>query len=449
MKLMRFIPVIGLLLFQGPAVAGNWGNWRGPHFDGSTEETGLPAVFSPKENCLWSAPMPGPAASTPVVWEDNVFVTSTDEKAQQLLGICLDRKSGAVRWSREIGKGFRQDDKSTLAGPSPVTDGERVIFFFGSGDLAAFDFAGKLLWKRQIQEEYGSFAFLWTFSTSPVLHGGKLFLQVLQRDTSFDGIGGGRRGKEGGGNESYLLALDPATGKEIWRTVRPSEANAESLESFSTPMPYTFKGREELLVTGGDVMTGHDLLTGNELWRSPSWNPEKISHWRLVPGPVAGDGVILACAPKRAPVYAYKAGGSGFLTEADAAWVSGDAVNSQHVSSDVATPLFYRGRFYVMNSDRKALACLEPGTGKLFWEYRVEGAAKIESSPVGADGKVFFMDQRGTVTALAAGDEAKLLHQAEFGDAGQKDIRSSPVVAQGCLFVRTNAALFCVGTAGK
>ena len=234
---MRLLSVFALTCSLMSAPAGNWPNWRGPDYNGSSQGKGIPEKFSPVENLRWQAGLPGPGASTPVVWGENVFVTTTDEKAEKLLGICLDRKTGAERWRKEIGKGFRQDDRSTYAGPSPVTDGERVVFFFGTGDLAAFDFAGKPLWTRQIQADYGSFAFLWTFSSSPVLHGGRLYLQVLQRDTSFEGHGA-LRGKPGGGNESYLLALDPVTGKEQWKVVRPSDANAESKESFATPMPF-------------------------------------------------------------------------------------------------------------------------------------------------------------------------------------------------------------------
>jgi outer membrane protein assembly factor BamB len=441
---MNALSVLLLTVSISVVQAGDWPNWRGPAFDGSSQEKGIPASFSPTENVLWSALMPGPAASTPVIMGDSVFVSTTHEKEEKLLGLCLDRKTGAVKWSREIGPGFRQDDRSTFAGPSPVTDGKLVVFFFGTGDMAAFSMDGKPLWTRQIQSEYGSFAFLWTFSSSPVLYDGRLYLQVLQRDTSFEGHGA-LRGKPGGNNESYLLALDPATGKEQWRVVRPSDARAESLESFATPVPFTFNGRSELLVAGGDVLTGHDPGSGKELWRTPSWNPEKISHWRLVPSPVAGDGVVLACAPKRAPVYAFKAGASGLVNDSGRAWTSGDDVNSQHVSSDVATPLFYQNRFYILNSDRKALTAVDPKTGKLFWEYRVDGGVKIESSPTAADGRIYFMDQRGRVTVVAAGDEAKLLHQVDFGDQGQKDIRSSIAIAHGCLFIRTNSALFCVG----
>lgn len=440
---MKLLTTLVFALGTLSSHAGNWPNWRGPNFDGSSGETNLPEKFSPTENCLWSFPLPGPAASTPVVWEDSVFLTTTDEPNQKLWGICLDRKTGKERWRREIGTGFRSDDRSNFGGPSPVTDGQRVIFFFGTGDLAAFDFSGNELWKRQIQKEYGNFAFLWGFSSSPVLFDGHLYLQVLQRDTTFES-NGTLRGRREGNNESYLLAMDPATGKEIWRHVRPSDANAESHEAFNTPVPITRNGKTELIVAGGDCLTSHEAATGKEIWRWGTWNPEKISHWRLVPGAVVAQDTVLICAPKRAPAYAIKTGGSGLLSDDFIAWSSSDEVNSKDVSSDVSTPLYYKGRFYVMNSDRKALSCLEPKTGKMYWEQRVDGV-KIESSPTGADGKIYFMDQRGKVTVMEAGDEAKVLLQVDMGDPSQKDIRSSIAAAQGCLFIRTNLALYCIG----
>ena len=134
------------------------------------------------------------------------------------------------------------------------------------------------------------------------------------------------------------------------------------------------------------------------------------------------------------------------LKEDSLAWVSGE-VNSRDVSSDVATPLFYKNRFYILNSDRKSVSAVDPKSGKLFWEYRVEGSVKIESSPTAAEGRIYFMDQRGKVTVLAAGDEAKLLHEADFGGPGEKDIRSSIAIAGGSLLVRTNTALFCIAKA--
>jgi outer membrane protein assembly factor BamB len=137
-----------------------------------------------------------------------------------------------------------------------------------------------------------------------------LYVQVLQRDEPVHG-----RGKTDGPIDSYLLALDLGTGKEIWKQARPSDAKSESHEAYSTPIPFEHQGRKEILITGGDCITGHDAATGAELWRWGTWNPNKITHWRLVPSPVSGGGVVLACAPKGSPVFAFKAGAKGTQTD--------------------------------------------------------------------------------------------------------------------------------------
>src|SRR5437867_7218826 len=264
----------------------------------------------------------------------------------------------------------------------------------------------------------------------------KLYMQVLQRDVPANG-----RGKKDGPNESYLLALDPDTGKQLWRQLRPSEAVAESREAFTTPIPYEYKGRKQLIVIGGDCLTGHDLASGKELWRWGTWNPEKISHWRLVPSPVAGGGVVLGCGPKGAPVCAVKAGGKGTLDDSGLAWKS----TEREISSDVSTPLFYQDRFYVLNSDRKSIARVVPASGKVEWVGEPGSQAKIESSPTGADGRIYFMNFRGDVFVVEAGEQFKLLHKTAMGDEGDNKLRSSIAIAHGCLFIRTDSKLYCVG----
>ena len=151
--------------------------------------------------------MPGPSAATPVIWNDHVFISSADQQKRSICALCLDRQTGKVLWQRETGPGYSQDRQSNYASPSPVTDGKRVIFFYGSGELIAFDFEGQELWSHNIQKEYGPFAFNWTFSTSPLLFNDRLYLQVLQRDVPVNG-----HGRPDGANDSYLLALDPKTG---------------------------------------------------------------------------------------------------------------------------------------------------------------------------------------------------------------------------------------------
>lgn len=416
------------------ATAADWPNWRGPFHNGSTTETGLPETFSKTENVKWVIDLPGRAASTPIVWGDKVFLTSTDEETKSLLVYCLNRADGSTVWRHEVGVGISRDERSNYASPSPVTDGKLVYFFFGNGELLAYDFTGQKVWSRNIQKDYGDFAFQWTFSTSPVLHDGRLYLQVLQRDRPVNG-----RGRTDGPNDSYLLALNPANGEELWRHIRPADARMESLEAFSTPVPFEFNGRKELLVVGGDCITGHDPATGRELWRWGTWNPTRITHWRLVPSPLPAGSVVLACAPKNSPVYAVKAGLSGTLSDADLAWVSSE----REVSSDVSTPLYYQGSVYLLNSDRKTLSRIEPSSGRVIWTGELASRSKFEASPLGADGRIYLMNHEGQVHVVrAGGEEFTLLHQTDMGDEGDRELRPSVIAAHNQLFIRTGRKLY-------
>lgn len=432
----------GLMAAAGwlvPALAGmgeEWPNWRGPHFNGASEERDLPAAFSKTNAVKWCAPLPGPSAATPVVWGERVFVSAAEPATKTLWALGLDRRTGRELWRRPCGQGFARDDRSNFASPSPVTDGKRVWFYYGTGDLAAFDLDGAPLWSRNLQNDYGQFAFLWTYGSSPLLFDGRLYVQVLQRDVPVQG-----RGRADAPNESYLLALDPASGRELWRRVRPSDARQESREAYSTPLPVTLDGRTELVVVGGDCVTGHSAETGEELWRWGTWNPQRITHWRLVPSAVAGDGVVLACAPKGGAVYAFKAGARGVLDDAALAWVSRD----RNVSSDVCTPLFYRGRFYVLNGERRVLSRIVPASGQVEWTGELGRGPKIEASPTAADGRIYFMDHAGTVYVVAADEQFRLLDTVNMADPGDDRLRSSIAVSGGNLFIRTGSKLYCVG----
>jgi len=417
--------------------AADWPQWRGPAFNGTSPEKNLPAQWSKTENVAWAAPMPGPSAATPVIHGNHVFVNSSDAQTKSSVALALDRRSGKQLWQHQVSPTIARDNRSTYSSPSPATDGKLVVFFYGNGDLVAFDFTGKQLWKRNIQADYGDFAFQWTFSSSPLLHDGRLYLQVLQRNTPVHG-----KGRENG--ESYLLAMEPATGQTLWKHVRPADAVAESLEAFSTPIPFEFNGRKELLIVGGDCISGHDPATGREFWRWGTWNPQKIGHWRLVPSPVAGAGVILACAPKKEPVYAVRAGGNGNLGDAGLLWKSEDRA----VSSDVPTPAFADGDFLVLSDGSRALSRVEPKTGKVKWTTETPGRSKYEASPTVADGKIYLMNFAAEVTVVNLAD-GKVLATIPMGEPGDNDTRSTIAVAGGQLFIRTNNKLYCVGKAAQ
>jgi len=424
------------LALSSTVYAANWAHWRGPEFNGSSPETGLPAEFSPSNHVKWAAELPGPSAATPIIWNDHVFISSTDLKTKSLLALAFDRKSGQELWRREISPGFARDDRSNLASPSPATDGKQVIFLYGNGEVAAFDFSGQPRWSLNLEKTYGPLTYQWTYGASPTLFDDKLFIQVLQRDVPVHG-----RGRRDGPNDSYLLALEPSTGKELWRHLRPCNANAESQEAYSTPIPVNVAGKAQMLIVGGDCLTGHRLADGQELWRWGTWNPTRIGHWRLVPCLVTDGKVALVAAPKGAPVYAVKVGGAGARSSDALAWKSED----REVSSDVSTPAYYGGRFYVLNSDKKTIARVDPASGKPDWIGDLESRPKIEGSPTAADGKLYFQNHAGETFVVGTGDEFKVLHRVAMGDASDRDTRSSIAVSGGNLFIRTASKLYCIG----
>lgn len=438
---MKHFSCLALLLVSSLSVhSANWGQWRGPNFNGSTDAGSLPTQWSKTENVAWRADLPGPSAASPIVWDNHVFISSANPETDSLHALCYDRNSGKLLWQHQVATGHRRDERSDFASNSPATDGEVVVFFYGNGLMFAYDFAGNELWKRNIEEDFGRLAYGWTPSTSPLIHDGQLILQILQRDVPVRGHGEPDRF-----NESYLLALNPKNGEKLWRTIRPSKANAESLEAFTSPVPFEFNGRKEILVAGGDAISGHDPASGEELWRWGTWNPNRIGHWRLVPSPVAGDGVILACAPKRDPIYAVKAGGRGTLGDDDLAWVSRD---ERDITSDVPTPAFYNGDFFILSDVRRVLSRVEPKSGKIKWSIETPGRDKFEASPLAADGKLYLMNFNSDVVVVDAGS-GKILSEIAMGDQGEEYSRASIAASDGQLFIRTNKSLYCIGKRGS
>lgn len=450
-----FFLAIATLAVASIGSAEDWPQFRGPHFNGTSDATGVPDQFSQTENVRWSLDLAGPSAATPIVLGDRIFMSSTNLENDQLLAMCVDRNNGEVLWQHEVAAGIRRDTRSTFSAPSPATDGNVVVFFYGNGELVTYDLDGGQQWRSNL----GPFAFLWTFSTSPLIDDGRLIMQVLQRDVPVGRRSGGRgrgrgrpdaqRGQQASQPaqpqekiESYLLALDPKTGEELWRHVRPSQAVAESLEAFSTPVPLDVNGRRQLLVVGGDAVTGHDPATGEELWRWGTWNPERIPHWRLVPSPVAGDGVVLVSAPKREPIYAVPLGKQGTLSDDALRWVS---KATPEVSTDVPTPAFYDGDFFVLSDVRNTLSRIDPATGKPKWALRTPGRSKYEASPTIADGKVFIVNFDGEVTVVDAAD-GSILNTVAMEPDLEVDavVRSSVVPLDGQLLIRTNTRLWCI-----
>ena len=416
--------------------AADWPQWRGPHFNGSSEETQLPTEWGKDHGIAWSTDLPGSSAATPIISGDHVLITSTDDTNQSLLAMCLNRADGSLRWSKTVGIGLQRDNRSNFASPSPVTDGKLAIFFYGNGELVAFDMEGQKKWGFNLEKRWGEFCFQWTFSSSPLLYEGTLYMQVLQRNEPVHG-----RGFTDQPNESYLVAMDPSTGTVKWKITRPSQAKMESLEAFTTPMPFTHNGRSEILILGGDDVTGHHPETGEELWRWGTWNPTRITHWRLVPSPVAGDGVVLACAPKKDPIYAVRLGGIGKLSDKALAWVSKE---DRSLSSDVPTPAFAEGDFFILSDVRGALSRVDPQSGESKWSIELPGRSKYEASPTVAGGHIYLMNFAADVVVVESAT-GTIKANIPMGSGSDNMTRSSIAVAHQQLFIRTNKQLHCIG----
>ena len=430
------------LLFAASLHAGNWPQWRGPHLNGSSDETGLPERWSVTENVAWVTALPGPAGSTPIVWGDRIFLSSTDSASKGLAAMCVDARSGEVLWQHRVGDDRRALSGNRMSNPSPVTDGESVWFLYGNGILIRFDMNGNQCWRRELEENFGQFIVKFGYSASPLLYRNRLYISLMQNHDPYRYmkkekkrlLAEGRPLREGP-LESFLLALESATGKTAWRHIRGTDATDESVESYITLMPYEQGGKREVVLVGGECVTGNDAETGAENWR---WwfTPRDRQIWqRTVTSPVVCEDLIVAVRPKHRPIFALKGGGTGELGEDAVAWSNGKN------TPDATTPLFYRGRLYTLDGDMRTMTCFEPRTGKVVWRESIGGKAVYRASPTGANGRIYCINKGGEVVVLTAGDTFKVLSRTQMPE---RPCFSTIVAAQGALFIRTAENLYCI-----
>ena len=337
-----------VVIMAGVVHGENWSQWRGPYFNGSSSETNLPGTWSKTQNVVWIATLPGGGGSTPIIRGDSVFISSQDGDGKTW-AVGLNRNDGSVRWKRPIGKGFNNRQGNTAASPSPIADGKNAYFLYGSGDFVGYSKEGKQLWKRNITEDHGEYEILWNYGSTGLLLEDKIYVPVIHghhRNTAQD--------------KSYILCVDPKTGKDLWKRDRHTEAQYESKQAYTTPYPLAVSGQTNIYITGGDYITVHDPKTGKVLYRSETHNPNNIRYGRTVVSPVSVDGVILQPAPRGGSIYAARLGDKGQISKW--LWIM------RHNSPDVCTPLVYRGKFYILNGVAKKLLCVEPRNGKVLGE---------------------------------------------------------------------------------
>ncbi len=426
-----------------PLAAADWPQWRGPSGTGTTAETGLPVKWSATENVAWKAPIGGLGVSTPIVVGDRVFVTSqlgagirqpgnhprlvqggnAAESGERALGgsraaaltperteflvEAFHRADGRRLWQYRLtaeGELPGVHDKHNLASPSPVSDGQLVYAWFGTGQIVALDMSGKLVWQRHLGTEISPFNVIWGHSSSPTLFGDTLILLCDHEPAS------------------YLLAVDKRTGKQVWRADR-----GKGRMSYSTPLVVTTPTGPELIVNSSERVDAYDPRTGTLLWYTGGTNRFPI------PTPVFHDGVIyMSRGYRSSPYMAIRPGGRGDITKSHVVWES--ATGAPYISSLV----FHEGLIY-MATDVGAVTVVEAESGQRVSQQRVEGV--FSASPVAADGKLYFVSENGETIVMQAGRTPTVLAR---NDLGERAI-ASPAISNGQIFIRTDDHVFAIG----
>ncbi len=425
--------VLSALFAAAPVAAADWPQWRGPHGDGVSGETGLPLHWSEDSGLLWKQPLDGPGSSSPAVAAGAVFVTT--QEGDDLYLLKFDAATGRPGWKQKVGSGEtprapinkktndeRRHQKfhmlQNLASPTPAADGEVVVAHFGDGEIAAYDYAGKRLWHRNLQDDYGAYTIWWGHANSPLLYKDLVICTCIQDSLS---------DVPGAESESYLLALDKRTGERKWRTVRKTKSEAEEGDAYTTPVLWTAGGRKELVVMGGNQLDAYDPDNGRQLWYLTG-----LVGGRSVGGPTVGDGLVFATRGKKGPMVAVKPEGEGELPPTAVVWTT------DKDTPDSCSPVCSHGLLFTL-VDAGFAYCYDGHTGDLKWKERLPGEYK--ASPVAADGRIYFLNRAGLCTVIAASDHfEKLASNSLDGDTN-----ASPAVADGRIYIRTNKTLYCVG----
>jgi outer membrane protein assembly factor BamB len=428
----------------------NWPSFRGPHGTGVADGQQPPVTWDLKEgkNVRWKTAIPGLGHSCPVVWGNRGFLTtavsgdkdpkirvgnygdvaSVNDKSKHTWQVlCLDRDTGKILWTRTAYQGvpkIKRHMKGSQANCTPATDGRHVVACFGSEGLCCYDFAGKLLWKRDLSTLDSSFAidqeYEWGFGNSPLIHEG---LAILQCDLSRD---------------SFIAAFDVGTGEKVWSTPR------DEIPSWSSPVIWRNARRVELVTNAAQYARGCDPKTGAELWRLAKKSEV------TVPTPVCGKDLLFITSGNRPiqPIFAIRPGAKGDIS------LKGNQESNAHIAWSkmrggpyMPTPILYGPHFYTC-SNSGVLACYEAATGKEVYKRRISGGGdSYTASPVAADGRIYFTSEQGQVRVVKAGPEFKLLAVNKLDDY----VMATPAISNGSLFVRSQHFLMALGkkAAGK
>jgi outer membrane protein assembly factor BamB len=428
MNLRLFFASCSMLLFTLILYAENWPNWRGPNSDGISNEKGLPTKWSETENIAWKLTLPGKGSSTPVIWGDRMFLTCAEEKDIVLL--CVGT-NGKMLWKEKVAavqRGLsRPNEVNNEASPSATTDGKHVFVYVGTGDIACYDFEGKQQWTFNVQKQYGKFSIQHGMHVTPVLHEDRLYMALITN----------------GGH--WVLAFDKATGKEVWKHKRASDAVGESREAYTTPVLWKNGKEMNLVVLGADYTTGHSLKDGSEVWRLGDLNPKAkySTALRIIASPVVGPNELVVPTARGGLVVTLKPGAAGLIK----AGSEHEAWRISKGAPDVPSPLVHDGVLYLLQAGPPGiLIVLDAKTGKEHYSVRL-GDGRYRASPIYADGKIYTIGREsGVISVVKAGStKSDVLAANRLDD----EFTASPAVSNGRLYLRGFRTLYAISEGGK
>jgi outer membrane protein assembly factor BamB len=422
---MRYI--LSFFLIVGSALAENWPAWRGPTGDGISNEKGIPTHWSETENIAWKATLPGEGHSSPIIWNQHVFVTAYLSTNEERVLLCLDRQTGNTLWQRVVLKSPPESIHrlNSRASGTPTTDGQLIYVTFmritgdevvapnvggermitaGKAIVAAYDFDGNLVWKTEI----GDFISAHGYNACPVLHED---LVIINGDHDGD---------------AYIVALDKHSGKQRWKTPRENRTR-----SYVTPIIREIDGRTQMILSGSLSVASYDPSNGKRHWVMDGPTEQFVASmvyngkYLFVTGGYP-DHHILAIRPD----------GHGKISDSHIAW------RTKRGASYVPSPIL-AGPYFLIVADSGIASCFNANSGERHWMERLPSGHS--ASPVLADGNVYFVSNQGITTVIRPGTEFDVISKNEIGEP----VSASPAISEGQIFIRGDQHLFCIGMTKK
>jgi len=423
---LRLTITLTLTLLPLPALAENWPRFRGPTGQGLSSETNLPTRWSPAENIAWKTEIPGQAWSSPIVWDNRVFLTTATDEGAACHVLCLDADSGKILWDKEV---FRQspgrkENRNSYATPTPVTDGRHVYAVFAGGSIACLDFSGNVTWTNHDVDFYSKHG----LGASPILYNDLLIMP-------FDGSA--RTGELKIGwlipwDGAFILALDKSTGKQKWKATR-----GLSRQAHVTPQVVDLDGHPQLISAAGDVVQGHNPTTGDQLWTFHSTGEGVVPSLVTADLPNIGKVAFTASgfipSPDRTHIRAIRLdpNAKGDITPTHLLWEYDQDIT--HIPS-----FLYAHNLLFTVSESGIAQCLDAKTGHQLWRNRLPGT--YAASPVAANGKIYFLNTNGDTTIIGVSPTFNVLARNSL----EEHCESSPAPSNNRIFIRGQSHLFCI-----